>query len=189
MVDPAGCMERQFFEQRLFRLEARARALTTVPSVQKADQERENINKELSFLQQTLVQGRVSGVTKEEDLRVLRDQVEKLQNDLQGLTTPATGKQRILEVQNQIFAFQDRALDDIAAQLSRVNQLSTGIHDEVDLHAGLLDDLETGMARGNESVAQAASHAREVNVSQSGTCKLWLAVITLFIVLVLLLSL
>jgi hypothetical protein len=176
-------MERGAWEQRLARCEALVHEGTagTLGGAQA----------ELQALQQALAQGRVRGAASEEAVRALQLRLDACRAELQASlrAPPVAGKQRILQVQHQVLAEQDRALDDIAATLGRVGQISTGIHDEVNLHAGLLDDLEEGVARGNESVAQAASHAHVVNTTQSGTCKLWVAIVALFIILVLLLSL
>mmetsp|Transcript_19096 Transcript_19096/g.31285 ORF Transcript_19096/g.31285 Transcript_19096/m.31285 type:complete len:193 (-) Transcript_19096:818-1396(-) len=96
-------------------------------------------------------------------------------------------KKGILQKQNQIMKEQDMALDDISTQLGRVNQISRGINNEVNLQTSLLDDLEAGVDQGNEGVGAASREAQNV-IETGGTCKLWVAIIALAILLIILLS-
>lgn len=94
----------------------------------------------------------------------------------------------VVAVQQTAVQQQDRQLDEIAAQLSRVGQIGSGIHEEVTLQTGLLDELQTGMEEGVRRVGEANREAGEVKDAGS-TCKLWMAIIVLTIILILLIVL
>ncbi|GBG31692.1 Syntaxin-61 [Hondaea fermentalgiana] len=94
----------------------------------------------------------------------------------------------ILAVQQTAVQQQDRSLDEIAEQLSRVGQIGRSINEEVTLQTGLLDDLETGMDEGVRRVGAANREAGDV-ADNGSTCRLWMTILVLTVVLVLLIVL
>lgn len=100
----------------------------------------------------------------------------------------AVNARTILTLQGDVLARQDRALDDISRSVQRAGQAGKHINEEVTHQTTLLSDLERGVASGNETMRLANREAGEV-VESGGTCKLWLTIVLLTIVVIFLLAL
>mmetsp|Transcript_14207 Transcript_14207/g.25451 ORF Transcript_14207/g.25451 Transcript_14207/m.25451 type:complete len:192 (+) Transcript_14207:60-635(+) len=149
----------------------------------------EAARKELDALGLALLQGRVKGASDRASPGELKGELDEARRELaKQIDANKIGREDVLQKQQEAFLQQDQALDQIAAQLGRVSQIGNNINDEVTLHNRLLDDIEEGVAEGNERMHQISREAERVNtVAGASTCHLWMAIFSLVTILLVLL--
>ncbi len=96
----------------------------------------------------------------------------------------ATVGSNIIVEQNQEMARQDEQLVDLESSVDNLRSASLAINQEVSMHNRLLDGLEGGIDR-VQSRQQGTQDRLRNFMQASGTCKLWMTIVILAIILVL----
>jgi uncharacterized coiled-coil protein SlyX len=94
----------------------------------------------------------------------------------------------IIVEQNQEMARQDEQLDDLEASIGNLRTASLTINQEVSMQNRLLDGLHDNVDR-VQSRQDGTQQRLRGFMKMSGTCKLWMTIIVLALVLVLLIAL
>lgn len=100
----------------------------------------------------------------------------------------ATVGRNIIVEQNQEMVRQDEQLVDLEASIGNLRTASLSINQEVSMHNRLLDGLGDGIDRVQARQEGTQDRLRRF-MQASGTCKLWMTIVILAIVLVMLIVL
>ena len=101
--------------------------------------------------------------------------------------TRSLGTDQMISLQQQKIKDQEAFLQNFAASINNVQEIGIDIHDELDVHSGLLDDIEEGTERTDAKIKRTTKTLDKLSMHASGKSGLCIVVFLIIVIVVLLL--
>ena len=180
-------MDRAEWDSRFSKCTYRISMLKHGLAIDSVDSSLPAIQQELQFLDE-IINKQILPISNEENA-ILRRRIQTSIGECHKLPQNKNKniKTAIIDLQNDIVSNQDRALDQIDDQLSRVGQISTGVYGEVLLQNDMIDEIESGVGVVYQRIEDISQKSGKV-LTRKKTCRYWVLICVLVIVIIILLA-